>query len=610
MKKFLIAISLITLVSAGITAGLTGKAAPEVNSAGVAYLKTKSNSAWKTMALVAAGETGLSGDHLKNVTSANAIDYCAPILAITALNQDPRTYPNQDYVAKLNSFWDGTQLGDAGTLNDDIFGLLALISSGEPTGSDVIAGTKNYILAQQNADHGWGFAPGGDSDTNMTGMAIMALLETGLTASDPAITNAVTYLQSAQNDDAGFPWSPTSPWGTDSDASSDAWVISTLYKLGQNPETWARDSANPITHLKSLQDPLGFFKFQEGTTEDAFSPITTSYAVIALAGKSYPINKITYTPTETFSLRIEGTDATICQGEFIGPTALDIVKNAAEICNFTYEIEDTGFGDYLKKINDEEAQGMSGWLYFVNNESPPVGAADYNLETGDQVLWYYGDWAWFPLKVEASQTEVASGASITATVSSYTGGSWSPLESATLKAGSQEFITDQNGQVTLTLDDAYYRLYAQATGYVRSNKLTLKFGEPSAQTIDLEVDITGETGGAPGGDPPPGPPQEDEVSFSVDISDVSFGALKPGQVSSKNVSLTNQSDDDLYLETIVTGADIFQDNLYLDNQYWALFGLNLLQGENHNAELKLSIPANYSSFGSKSGAITFWAIVE
>jgi len=590
--------------------GFSSQAATEVNTAAVNYLKTKSESTWKTMALVAAGETGLTGNHLKDVDSNNAIDYCAPILAITALNQDPRTYPDQDYITKLKSFWDGTQLGDAGTLNDDIFGLLALISAGEEAQDSIIQGTKSYILSQQNNDGGWGFAPVGDSDTNMTSMAIMALLETGLTNSDTPITNAVSYLQSAQNDDAGFPYSPVSIWSTDSDASSNAWVISAIYKLGQNPETWTKNTANPITYLKSLQAPEGYFKFQESSTEDSFSPVTTSYAVIALAGKSLPINKITYTPTETFSLRIEGQDETICQGEFQGPTALDIIENASETCNFTYQIDQKVFGPYLTKINDEEAQGSTGWLYFVNNESPETGADAYTLETGDEVLWYYGDWGWFPLKIETDQTEVSTGGNITATISSHSNSSWSPVEGAVIKTGSLEFTTNASGQITLSLPDGYYRLFAQGPAFVRSKKTTLKFGNPSGQTINLEVNIANKGGDDDDDDDDGPPPQPDEVSFSISSSGLSFGNISPGQIASQDLTLTNTSNDDIYLEAVVSGADVFQDNLYLDKEHWTNFNLNLLQGEAHTSELELSIPTNYSSFGTKTGSITLWAIVE
>lgn len=603
MKKKITAIIILLLIAGSILFSVQLKAAPEINQAAINYLKTKDDSAWKTMALAAAGEAGLSGEHLKNVSSENAIDYCAPTLAITALGKDPRTYPSQDYVAKLKSFWDGTQLGNASTLNDDIFGLLALISSGELTSDSVVIGIKNYLIAQQNIDNGWGFAVGGDSDTNMTAMTIMALLEAGLTRSDTVITNAVTYLQSSQNDDGGFPYDPKSPWGTDSDASSDAWVISAIYALGQEPETWTKNGHHPIEHLKSLQKETGYFEYQTGTGEDTFSPVTTSYAIIALAGKSYPVGRITFTPTETFNLRIEGQNSTICLGRFLGPTALDIVKNATTTCNFTYEIEATQYGPYLKKINDEEASGVTGWLYLVNYLSPMVGAADYLLKDGDEVLWYYGDWGWPPLKIKVDQTEVLSSANIIATVQYHDGTSWQELENALVKTETTEFTTSAAGKATVSLPDGYYKLFAEKAAFVRSNKITVKFGEPTSQDINLHVNVIQEAGSGQGSEP-------GEISFSLDTENIDFGDLKPGQSASQKVIISNTGGVSIYLESIVSGANIFQDNLKLDELAWENWSTNLGSGANKETAVGLNIPSSYSIYGEQTGALTFWAVGE
>jgi len=385
-------------------------------SEAVAYLSNPSQTqdAWITMALVAAGEPGLTGDHLKSVNSENAIDYCAPILAITALGEDPRTYPNQDYVAKLKTFWDGTQLGNSAYLNDDIFGLLALISSGESTHNTVVTGIKEYLLSQQNQDGGWGFSVGGDSDTNMTSMATMALLETGVSSQNAVITNAITYLQDAQNSDGGFPWSPTSPWGKDSDASSDAWVISAIYALDQNPEAgnWVSDTGhNPVEHLLTLQTETGFFEYQTGSGEDSFSPVTTSYAVVALSGKTFPVGYYKVPaqgPALNVHLVIKGEAGIICDTNVRADTALNTIVNAAEICGYTYNIQDSSFGQYLSQINDEAAAGAVGWLYYVNSVLPNVGAADYSLFEGDEVLWYYGEWGWDDITLlEDGASEIA-----------------------------------------------------------------------------------------------------------------------------------------------------------------------------------------------------------
>ncbi len=382
------------------------KAAPEINQQAVTYLKSQTQNPWITMALAAAGESNISYEYLKNISSEKAIDYAAPILAIAALQKDPRTFGSQDYVQKLKSFWDGNQLGDSSLLNDDIFGLMALLASGELKQGEIVLGTKNYILSKQNSDGGWGWSPSAASDTNMTSSAIMALLKAGVSLSEQAMVKATTYLKSAQNEDGGFAYDPKSDWGKNSDASSDSWVISAIYALGQDPVTWQKGEKNPVEHLKTLQQDEGYFLHDENSSISSFTSTETAYAVVALAGKSYPVS--IFVPAG-FEFKIQGKTKIICEGRVEAQNALDIVKNAAVLCSFTYVIEDTAYGPYLKKIGDDEAQGSSGWLYRVNGILPSIGAADYLLKSGDDVLWYFSDGTKIEkevgLKVKLVQTE-------------------------------------------------------------------------------------------------------------------------------------------------------------------------------------------------------------
>ena len=64
----------------------------------------------------------------------------------------------------------------------------------------------------------------------------MALLEARIKPDDPVITKAIDYLKSSQNEDGSFPYFP----GGESDSGSDSWIISAIYKLGQNPLNWQK----------------------------------------------------------------------------------------------------------------------------------------------------------------------------------------------------------------------------------------------------------------------------------------------------------------------------------------------------------------------------------
>lgn len=283
MKSILISLVMLTAVgfANSASAGL-----PEV----VDYLKTQTPDAWITQALIASGETNLELDYLKSVAPGAfnpTNDYAKAILALTAAGKNPSAFGDIDYVAKLKSYYDGTQMGDANLLNDDIWSILALAAIKETASAEAVS-AKDFLLANQNADGGWGYDLTGGSDTNDTAAAIIALKEMGFSSGDQVIVNALDYLWSLQNTDGGFPYNPA--WGSDSDSGSDAWVICALNKLGQDPTALDQGGNNPLTNLESLQDSDGGFWWQDPALSPAFNnKAMTPFAVIALAGRSFPI---------------------------------------------------------------------------------------------------------------------------------------------------------------------------------------------------------------------------------------------------------------------------------------------------------------------------------
>lgn len=294
-NKILIVCSAVILASFAGLAGFSKVQAAnqaEIDKA-VNYLIPHSSDPWVTMALIASGKTNSGLDYLKTASGSSATDYEKIILAITAASQNPKTFGNVDFVAQLKSLYTNNQIGSTDYLNDDFWGVLALVSAGEDLSSQIIKDSKNFILANQNSDGGFPFGVGWGSDIDDTAAAIMALLEAGVKTNDLAVTKAVGYLKANQNNDGGFPYDPVSPWGTGSNASSDAWVISVINKLGEDPDSssWSKNGISPVSHLLSLQADSGYFEYQKGTGEDSLSSVTTSYAVIALSQKFYPINK-------------------------------------------------------------------------------------------------------------------------------------------------------------------------------------------------------------------------------------------------------------------------------------------------------------------------------
>jgi len=400
------------------------------------YLLAHADNPWSTMALSALGAGNIPADYLKSVSGSTAIEYAAPILAISAIGQDPRTFGGQDYIAQLKAYYSGGQIGDPNIINDDIFGLLALISTGESLNAPEVSGTKNFILSHQQTNGGWGFAASGPADSNMTAAAIVAAIASGVSSSDGKIQNGLNYLKTAQNDDGGFTYDPQSQYGTDSDSSSTAWVLWALAAAGISPADWSKSGNSPVKYLESNQAPGGYFKYQSNSSEDAFSAVTTAYAAIALAGKTLPLNAVS--STSKFRFRIEGSSSVVCSGETQGPTALDIIKNSSSQCGFTYHIQSTSFGLYLDQIGGDKAEGMTGWLYFVNYFSPSVGAADYVLKSGDSVIWHFGNFDWQP--------EAPSKSDVSLKVNIEKGEVQGAVVSFTIDPGSIDFGTLKPGQ--------------------------------------------------------------------------------------------------------------------------------------------------------------------
>ena len=600
MKKSFIRIFTIIIVIASTLPyfNATSAFAAYNKSAAKTYLQSHSSSAFVTMALAALGETQISIDYLKNVSGNSAIDYTKPILAITALGADPRTFGSNDLVAKLKSFHQQNQIGDTATVNDDIFGILALLSAGETPNDGAVIDAKNFVLQNQNPNGGWGFAVSGGADSNITAAGIVALKSAGVASTDEKIIKALDYLKTAQNTDGGFTYDPKSSWGTQSDSSSTAWVLWALNSLGINESSWSKEGHSPSEYLASTQVQAGYFEYQPGSGENSLSADNTAWATIALEGKTLPIKTIAPLQKQ-FPFRIEGANETVCEGKTEGPTALDIVKNASTLCGLTYHIKDTSFGPYLDKINNDEASGTQGWLYWVNFSAPSVGAADYELKDADEVLWAFGNFDVKPSKLSLSQNEINTGQSVAAEVQYLDGDQWKNLEAATVLVGASSFTTDTNGKANISGSDGYYKVFASKLGFIRSNKVLLKIGNPSSSSVSLSVNVSaGQVGGT---STPPS-----TISFTIEPSSLDFGTLNPGQSLSKTLKLKNTGSTNLQFESQVSSGQLFKDNLKLDGKLWQQFNKLVASQNTGDVEASLFIPTGTVA-GQQTGNLIFWA---
>ncbi|MBM3132347.1 MAG: DUF4430 domain-containing protein [Chloroflexi bacterium] len=593
-------------------------------------------STWATMAIAAAGQdpnTWKSGgtsivDYLAAHagSASSATDYARMILAATSADKDPRNFGGRDFVALLEGTYDGTQIGSATALNDDAWGIMALISAGKPTSDAMITNSAAFIKANQNTDGGWGWAVGQSSDADSTAASIMGLSAAGESQSSTAIQNALAYLKTQQTASGGF-----DSWGS-TNADTDAWCVSAIVATGGNPSGTAWESATgntPIDDLVSFQAANGSFEWQSGNP--GFSPVkTTACAIIALAGKAYPVKIISAPPPPptgvTITVRIEGKTGTVWSGQvtvtdstivddqggshyFAIPTALGALDKASKTGAFPYTVGDFGWGLAITKINGigDWANGP-WWLYRVNGVSAQVGAGGFELNVTTppspphtEVLFYETTaFSELPLKLALSKTAVSINEAVTATVTYYDdiAGQWLPIGGASVHAD-KDYTTGADGTVSITVGhDATIEVYAEKTGYVRSNKITLTVGTgggPTDQTgtITLKATII------------------PAIAISVDKSEIDFGGnLGPRDTGGPiPVTITNEGAWNVRVTAQVTDAasNLFVNGLYLDGALWRSFGQTILRNGNHGAQVTLHVPESYAGVGAKSGSIIFWA---
>ena len=93
-------------------------------------------------------------------------------------------------------------------------------------------------------------------------------------------------------------------------------------------------------------------------------------------------------------VRVEGKTRTLFGATEVTVTAsnaLDAIEQASILGELYYHVTQTSFGPYVDQVGRYGGSASSGWVFKVDNASPPVGADKVQLKDGDSVLWYYAD---------------------------------------------------------------------------------------------------------------------------------------------------------------------------------------------------------------------------
>ena len=476
-------------------------------------------SSWAAMAISAAEEDahdwGSLVDYLRDnadrIDENKATDWERQTLAIVACDENPRSFGGIDYLAKVESFYDGVQIGSLVNLYDDFFGILALVCGGIDKDSSVIQTVRAYVKENQNEDGGWG-------DVDSTAAAVMALITAGEDSNSGCITDALSFMKTTQVGSGGF-----QSWGT-ANAASTAWGLNAIVATGRDPTSseWRINGDSPVDFLLDLQQENGCFNW--AVNQNMNSEWMTSYVIPALLGKPYPV-KI-YESEEggneddgggnenngdnnsgnddngdnnidedewIGNIRIEGQTDTIWNGEVCFsdsmitalndssgemedyyipyPSVLGALDEASQQGGFSYFViyYPSWSAFFVKTIAGES----DWWHYWVDYTLPMVGAGAYELtEEDEEVLWgYLEDFTARALRIIVNKDTVNASEEFIVSVYNET---MSPVEDAVVYVDSSEYITDENGNVTIHIDTAgEYEIYSEKDGYVRSEKVTV-----------------------------------------------------------------------------------------------------------------------------------------
>ncbi|HHF58912.1 MAG TPA: hypothetical protein ENL44_01780, partial [Thermoplasmatales archaeon] len=387
---------------------------------------------WAAMAICAANENIESWNNLVDyleecincLDHEKATDWERHALAIVACNENPRNFGGVDFVEKIETFYDGEQIGDRNLLNDDFWGIIALISCGVDRENSLIQNVKRYIIEHQNEDGGWGVSREGTSDVDSTSAAIMALIACGENKSSDVVQKGLDFLRSKQSSEGGF-----TSWGITNSAST-SWAMMAICAAGENPNNWIKNGRSPVDYLLNLQNDDGSFRWNESI--DMNAEWMTSYAIPALLGKYYPVNIYQSQENQPESwtgyIRIEGESGTIWEGNVtVSDTvvmAINISTNQMEEHYIPYPsvlgalIEASKIGDfdctilYYPSWDSLYVKSIGGcsdwWHYWVDYEIPMVSCDRYELtENNRDILFgYLETWEVHALKISLEKTEV------------------------------------------------------------------------------------------------------------------------------------------------------------------------------------------------------------
>jgi hypothetical protein len=141
----------------------------------------------------------------QNIAEAQYVDVLWAVLGLTSLQNAGEGLSEKtqgSLAAALQQARTWLQERTAGTRADGI--ALRMLLEHRSGSAEATARLRRQLLDQQNADGGWGFTAGSESNPHVTGECLYALGESGCSREHPAVERAWKYLLAAQRPDGSW----------------------------------------------------------------------------------------------------------------------------------------------------------------------------------------------------------------------------------------------------------------------------------------------------------------------------------------------------------------------------------------------------------------------
>ena len=232
--------------------------------------------------------------YLDSAPASSVTDHERRAMALESLGENP--YDTNSIQPIVGAF-DGIQIGDSTSANDDIFALFPLLHAGYTASDSLIAKEVAYILSQQSSNGSW-------DSVDLTAAAVQALEPvTALPGVSDALSKARIYLHSQEMST-----------GCIGNEYATSWALQAVAALGETPSQWQSSGGiTPLACLANYQQPDG--GFESATSATPTRVWSTAYAILGLQGtpwstvlQNFP--KPTIAATGTGGGQITSTDST------------------------------------------------------------------------------------------------------------------------------------------------------------------------------------------------------------------------------------------------------------------------------------------------------------